>query len=59
MEQQHLEQAERQNSNTGDDNENGEEGIQTAANHSKGNEKKMIAFHERIAQEMWQDYQDY
>lgn len=59
MEQQHAEQAERQNSNAGDDDENGEERIQTAANHSKGDGKKMNAFRERIAQEMWQDYQDY
>lgn len=59
LKQQHAEQTKRQNSNAGKDNENREEKIQTAANHGKGDGKKINAFSERIAQKMWQNYQDY
>lgn len=38
---------------------NGEEGLQTDANTSKGDGKKMNAFREETAKAMWEDYQNY
>ena len=55
LKQQHAEQMERPNSN--EDGE--EEGLQTEANTSEGDGKKMNAFCEQIAKAMWKDYHDY
>lgn len=58
LEQQQAEDRERPNSHMGDNNEE-EEGLQTDANTSKGDGKKMNAFREEIAKAMWEDYQNY
>lgn len=54
LEQQQAEDRERPNSHM-DDNNGEEEGLQTDANASKGDGKKMNAFREEIAKAMWED----